>query len=188
MLTLTPYGVIILLKKKAVNYMKRFFIIIVIVIILLIILTGCSSKLITKENFSEYFILNQRIYDKYQEKNYIDDFTIQYTTTCTLSVEIIPKSKLKINKNAKIYLSVYPAKWFIATPLNYFKLDDNGKKSEFMDKDNFIHYIVHSKFNKDGTIKLDIPRKSVKTLQTSETYFSDTDWLPSAEIYDIIYN
>ena len=167
--------------------MKKY-ILIIFTIIFIIIPTGCSRKHITKENFSEYFIINQRVYDKYQEKNYINDFTTQHTTTCTLSIEIIPKSNIRANKNAVVYLSVYPAKWFIETPLNYFKLDDNGKKSEFIDKDNFIHYIVQSEFNKEGTIKLDIPCKSVKTLQTFETYFSDTGWLPSAEIYDVIYN
>lgn len=167
--------------------MKRF-IQILIIFILLIIPTSCSHKNITKENFSEYFIINQRVYDKYQEKNYINDFTVQYTTTCTLSIEITPRDNIKVNKNMIVYLSVYPAKWFITTPLDYFKTDDNSEKSQYMDDNNFIHYIVHSKFNKDGTIKLDIPCKSVQTLQTNETYFSDTEWLPSAEIYDVVYN
>ena len=168
------------------NYMKRF-IQILIILISLLIPTSCSNKHITKENFSEYFIINQKVLNIFQEKIYTDNFTTQYVTTCNLSIEIIPKNNIKVKKNAKIYLSVCPAKWFITTPLNYFKIDDNGNKSEFMDEDNFIHYIVHTEFNKDGTIKLDIPCKSVQTMQTNETYFSDTDWLPSAEIYDIIY-
>lgn len=167
--------------------MKKY-ILILCIIIFIIIPAGCNHKNITKENFSEYFNINQRVYDKYQEKNYINDFTVQYTTTCTFSIEIIPKDDIKLKSNVVVYLSVYPAKWFLATPLNYFKLDNNGNKSEYMDNNNFIHYIVHSTFNKDGIIKLDIPCKSVQTLNTSETYFSDTEWLPSAEIYDVIYN
>ena len=169
------------------NYMKKFTKILII-LILLLIPTSCSNEHITKENFSEYFIINQKVINMFQEKIKIDSFTTQYVTTCNLSIEIIPKNKIKVNKNAKIYLSVYPAKWFTATPLNYFKLDDDGNKSEFIDKDDFIHYIIHSEFNKDGTIKLVIPCKTIQTKQNFEKNFSDTDWLPSAEIYDVIYN